>query len=147
MLHVMWMQIMQMIRSLGDPSLEYFSFSITTEVNGTSTYGSELVAAWIATELIIEVRYNLRMLGVKIDGPAWMLGDNQSVIMNTTIPSSGPKTKHNAIAYHRVMEAIAGRIIQFNHIKSEQNYADVLTKPLPGAKFHPLIKELLFRNP
>ena len=113
----------------------------------SSTYGSELVAARIATELIIEVRYNLRMLGVKIDGPAWMLGDNQSVIMNTTIPSSGPRKKHNAIAYHRVREAIAGRIIQFNHIKSEQNYADVLTKPLPGAKFHPLIKELLFRNP
>jgi hypothetical protein len=90
----------------------------------------------------------MRMLGVKIDGPAWMLGDNQSVIMNTTIPSSGPKKKHNAIlAYHRVREAIAGRIIQFNHIKSEQNYADVLTKPLPGAKFHPLIKELLFQNP
>ena len=29
----------------------------------TSTYGSELVAARVATELIMEMRYNLRMIG------------------------------------------------------------------------------------
>ena len=30
----------------------------------TSTYGSELVAARIATEVIMDIRYQLRMLGV-----------------------------------------------------------------------------------
>jgi hypothetical protein len=40
-----------------------------------STYGSELLASRFATEMFIEVRYNLRMLGVPIDGPALMLGD------------------------------------------------------------------------
>ncbi len=80
-------------------------------------------------------------------GPAWILGDNQNVFLNTTIPWSGPKKKQNAISFHLVREGIAGRITMFNHIKSEHNYADVLTKPLPGAKFHPLIKELLFWNP
>ncbi|MGH3054647.1 MAG: Ty1/Copia family ribonuclease HI, partial [Gaiellaceae bacterium] len=68
----------------------------------TSTYGSELVAARIASEMIIEVRYKLRMLGVPIHGPAQLYGDNQSVITNTTIPSSNLKKKHNAISYHRV---------------------------------------------
>jgi hypothetical protein len=38
----------------------------------TSTYGSELVASRIATELILEVRYMLRSLGVALDGPALM---------------------------------------------------------------------------
>jgi hypothetical protein len=35
----------------------------------TSTYGSELVASMVATELILEVRYMLRSLGVALDGP------------------------------------------------------------------------------
>jgi hypothetical protein len=72
----------------------------------TSTYGSELVASRIATELILEVRYMLRSLGVALDGPALMLGDNMSVVLNTTVPSSVLKKKHNAIAYHRIREAI-----------------------------------------
>ena len=59
----------------------------------TSTYGSELVAARIATELILETRYMLRCLGVKLDGPALMLGDNMSVVLNTTVPSSVLKKK------------------------------------------------------
>jgi hypothetical protein len=54
----------------------------------TSTYGSELVASRISTELILEVRYMLRSLVVVLDGPALMLGDNMSVILNTTVPSS-----------------------------------------------------------
>jgi hypothetical protein len=35
----------------------------------TSNYGSELVASRISTELILEVRYMLRSLGVPLDGP------------------------------------------------------------------------------
>ena len=65
----------------------------------TSTYGSELVAARIAVDLIVEMKYGLQMLGVPIDGPALMLGDN-SVVLNTTFPSSQLKKKHNAICYH-----------------------------------------------
>jgi hypothetical protein len=38
----------------------------------TSTYGSELVASRITTELILEIRYMLRLLGVALDGPALM---------------------------------------------------------------------------
>jgi hypothetical protein len=42
----------------------------------TSNYGSELVASRIATELSLEVRYILRSLGVALNRPALMLGDN-----------------------------------------------------------------------
>jgi hypothetical protein len=85
----------------------------------TSTYGSELVASSVATELILEVTYMLRSLGVALDGKALMLGDNMSVVLNTTVPSSVLKKKHNEIAYHRVREAIAARIMRFAYIKGE----------------------------
>jgi hypothetical protein len=79
----------------------------------TSTYGSELVAARIATELIMEVRYVLRSLGVDLEGPALMLGDNMSIVLNTSVSSSVLKKKHDAIVYHCVREAIATGILRF----------------------------------
>ena len=67
-----------------------------------STYGSELVAARIATELVMELRYQLRMLGVPIKGPAMMYGDNMSVVLNTTVLSSVLKKKHLSCSYHSI---------------------------------------------
>ena len=70
-----------------------------------------------------------------------------SVILNTTIPSSMLKKKHNAIAYHRVRETIAAKTINFAHLPSTANVADVLTKPLNSEIFHGLMKAYLFRKP
>ena len=58
----------------------------------SSTYGSELVAARIGVEMVIEVRYKLRMLGMGLEKTSLMVGDNMSVILKTTIPSSMFKT-------------------------------------------------------
>jgi hypothetical protein len=105
------------------------------------------VVSRVATELILEVRYMLWSLRVALDGPALMLGDNMSEFLNTTVPSSVLKKKHNEIAYHRVREAIEARIMRFACIKSEENVSDVLTKPLSNEKFHYLMKRWLFRVP
>ena len=95
----------------------------------------------------MELRYQLRMLGVPIDGPAMMYGDNLSVVINTTVPSNVLKKKHLSCSYHRVREAIAAKITTFKHIRSKENYADVLTKPLALKEFYSLVKPCLFRNP
>ncbi len=113
----------------------------------SSTYGSEMVASRIATELVIAMRYNFRMLGVPVEGPTLMLGDNQSVIISTTMASSALNKKHNAIAYHRVREAIAAKILCFYHVSTHDNLADIMTKPLPAITFYRLVKPLLFRSP
>ena len=113
----------------------------------TSTYGSELVAARIAIDLIIEMRYKMRLLGVRLEEQTIMLGDNMSVILNTTIPSSTLKKKHLACSYHRIREAIAGRFVKFGHVSSENNFADINTKPLGASAFHRLIAPYFFRSP
>ena len=113
----------------------------------TSTYGSEMVAARVAIDLIIEMRYKLRMLGVKMEHQTMLLGDNMSVVLNTTIPSSSLKKKHLGCSYHRIREAIAGKFVIFGHIRSERNLADVGTKPLSNIPFHTLIDPYLFRTP
>jgi hypothetical protein len=78
----------------------------------TSTYGAELVALRIAVEAIRDFRYKIRMMGIPLLGPSQVLCDNNSVVLNTTLPSSTLKTKHNAIAYHRVREAVAAKIVK-----------------------------------
>jgi hypothetical protein len=92
----------------------------------------------------MDLRYTLRMMGVPLDGKAYMFGDNQNVITSGTIPHSSLNKRHNALAYHRVREAIASDIIWFFQISGKINPADVLTKFLGHATFWPLIKPLLF---
>jgi hypothetical protein len=86
------------------------------------------------------------MLGVPVNDPTIMLGDNKAVLQNTTVPSSMLKKKHNAIAYHRVRESIAGGILRFFHIPSTENLADILTKPLGRHLFHQITEAILFSH-
>ena len=95
-----------------------------------------MVAARIATELIMEMRYKLRMLGVPILGSAALYGNNQSVVLNTTVPISVLKKKSNSIAYNRVRETMAADILHFFHIRSTKNIADILTKPIGPKVFY-----------
>ena len=88
-------------------------------------------------------RYQLRMLGVPIDGPAVLLGDNKSMIDNCTLPSSTLKKKHNAIAYHRIREAVAAGVIVLGHVSSKDNIADILTKALGPIIHFPHMKAYL----
>jgi len=111
----------------------------------TSTYGSEMVATRIACELVLETRYCLRMLGVPLDGPALMLGDNLSIVTSTTIPSSMLKKKHQAICYHCIQECVAAKVVRFVHVSSKENLSDFMTKPLANDTFLGLIWKILFR--
>ena len=67
----------------------------------------EFVAMKQATEYVRGLRYKLRMMGIKVDEPSFVFGDNQSVLCNTTAPASTLKKKSNAIAYHFVREGVA----------------------------------------
>ena len=87
------------------------------------------------------------MLGVPVEGPAMLLGDNLSVILSTTIPSSVLKKKHQAICYHRIRECVAAQVLRFVHIDTKLNLADILTKPLSNDDFLRLAKPVLFRLP
>jgi hypothetical protein len=67
--------------------------------------------------------------------------------LNTTVPSSVLKKKHNVISYLCVREAIAVRIMRFAYIKSEENVSDELTKPLCKEIFQYLMMKCLFHMP
>ena len=99
-----------------------------------ATFGSEFVALRICKELIVALRYKLRMFGIPIDGPANVFCDNRGVVRNASIPESTLMKKHNAINYHAVREAAAAGILRVGKEDGETNVADLLTKVLSGEK-------------
>jgi hypothetical protein len=72
----------------------------------SSSFGSEFVALRAVKDMVVAIRYKLRMFGVPIDGPVNMFCDNNGVVKNTTIPESMLAKKHNAINYHAIREAV-----------------------------------------
>ena len=110
----------------------------------TATYGSEFVAARIATEQIMDLRLTLRYLGVPIQGTTYMFGDNEAVVKSSSIMKSRLHKRHNALSYHRVREAIAAGIVGFFHIPSGLNPADILTKPWGYGQVWDLLQPLMF---
>ena len=110
----------------------------------TSTFGSELVAMRIAKELIVALRYKLRMFGVPIEGAANVYCDNQGVVKNTSLPESTLSKKHNAINYHTVREAVAAGIMRVAKEPTESNLADLFTKPLSRIRRNALLANLVW---
>lgn len=109
-----------------------------------AVFGAEFVAMKQGVEELRGIRYKLRMMGVNIDGPTYVYGDNMSVIHNTSTPESVLKKKSNSICYHFIREAVAMKECLTTHVPTLVNWADLLTKVLSGKKRRDLVRGVLF---
>lgn len=100
----------------------------------TSTFGSEFSALKTAMEMVIALRYKLRMMGVPLEGPTCFRVDNQSVVRNASVPQSTLRKKSNSIAYHFVRENIAAGTGYVEYEPTDSNLSDILTKTHAGPK-------------
>ena len=100
----------------------------------TSTFGSEFIAMKQACEYVKGLRYKLRMMGITVDEPTFVYGDNQSVLANTSKPGSTLKKKSAAVAYHFVRDGCARDEWRTTYINTHLNVADLFTKPLPSGE-------------
>ena len=96
-----------------------------------------------ATEYVRGLRYTLRMFGIPVAGPAFIFGDNQSVLCNTSMPESNLKKKAQRIAHHCVCEGCAADEWRTKYVHTSLNLADLMTKPLSGEKKWGFIRMLL----
>jgi hypothetical protein len=115
----------------GAPIIWYSKRQGTVE---TSVFGAEFVAMKQGIEAARGLRYKLRMMGVPVDEPVYVYGDNMSVITNTQNPESTLKKKSNSICYHFIREVVAMGEALTAHIRSEDNPADICTKLIPGGE-------------
>lgn len=100
----------------------------------TSSFGSEFIAMKECCEYLRGLRYKLRMMGIPCDYPSYIYGDNQSVLVNSSTPTSTLKKKSCSIAYHFVREGTAADEWRMTYISTHDNVADLLTKPLRGGE-------------
>ena len=114
----------------------------------SSSFGSELSAMKTAVEKVEGLRYKLRMMGVPLDGPTYIKGDNMSVIHNCSNPASQLKKKSNSIAYHYVRERCAGAhgkaVCSVSYVPTAENISDQLTKSQPAEVRNRLASKVLF---
>ena len=109
----------------------------------SSSFGSELVALRIATDMVEALRYKLRCFGIPLPGPATVLCDNKSVVTNSSVPASVLNKRHNAICYHRCRESQAAQKIRVAWIPGEMNLSDQLTKTtMPANKKNAFVQEI-----
>ena len=86
----------------------------------TATYGSEFVGA-----------------------KSFLFGDNRSVVTSATLPQSTLTKRHNILAFHRVREAVAAKLMAFYWIQSAYNLSDMLSKHWDHPTVYPMILKLL----
>ena len=88
----------------------------------------------------MDIRQTLRYLGASIGSKSFLFGDNRSVVTSATLPHSILTKHHNILAFHRVREAIAAKLMAFYSIQSAYNLSDKLSKP---PTVYPMVLKLL----
>jgi hypothetical protein len=71
-----------------------------------------------------------------------LLCDNESVIKIANNPVQHSRTKHIDIRHHFLRDYVAKNDISLEGVRSENQLADIFTKPLDEATFCRLISEL-----
>jgi hypothetical protein len=112
----------------------------------SASFGSDFVALRAARDMIVALRYKLRMFGIPVIGPANVLCDNQGVVKNTSIPESTLSQRHNSINYHTVRESAAAGILQVGKEDGETNLSDVFTKVLGRVKRYQLFSKITYSS-
>ena len=97
-----------------------------------------------SVELIVELRYKLRMIGVPIGGSNDFFSDNEAVYKNASTPESELRKKTHSISYHNIREAVTSGAYSMAKEDTETNLSDIFTKVLPLPRRELLLYSLTY---
>ena len=84
-----------------------------------------------SVEMILALRYKLRMFGIPIDGSTDIFFDNESIYNNLSTPKSQLREKHHSISYHMRSEVVASGACRMSKENNGTKLSDIFTKVLP----------------
>jgi len=116
-------------------------FSKKQKSISTSTAEVEYIATGSYCAQIIRMKNQLLDYGLEFSKiPIYC--DNQSAIAMTGNPVQHSMTKHISIRYHFIREHVMEGIVELHFVPTDQQLADIFTKPLCKATFTRLVNEL-----
>lgn len=101
------------------------------ETVATSTTAAEYMATSRACQQAVWMASFMREAGLEQELPTIMYNDNTGSIALTQSAKGHKKAKHIQIRYHYIRERVSEGDVKVVHINSDDNLADILTKPLP----------------
>ena len=106
-----------------------------------STAEAEYIAAGACCAQILYMKQTLLDFGVKLDRIP-LLCDNESAVKIAKNPVQHSRTKHIDIRHHFLRDHEAKGDISLQGVRSEEQLADIFTKPLDESTFVRLRNEL-----
>jgi hypothetical protein len=120
--------------SLGKTGGTVWTKSSKQKIVTLSSTEAELVAVHEAMQRGLWIRELLLEIGIKC-GPVQLFQDNESTIHLIKNGAVQYKSKHINVRYFSIKEQIDNNIVQVSYLPTDLMKADILTKPLFGAKF------------
>ncbi|KAJ3705098.1 hypothetical protein LUZ61_008803 [Rhynchospora tenuis] len=100
-----------------------------------STCEAEYVAAATCVTHAIWLRRLLEEINFRQEGVTQIYVDNKSAIELAKNPVHHERSKHIDVRFHFIREQVKKRNVELSFIKSEDQVADIFTKPLPRRLF------------
>ncbi|PKA47383.1 Retrovirus-related Pol polyprotein from transposon TNT 1-94 [Apostasia shenzhenica] len=107
-----------------------------------SSAEAEYIAMAKATSQLMWLKRILADLGVKVDEKTVIYCDNTSAMAIAKNPVFHDRTKHIQIKFHFIRDAVKEGLVEFKFCSTENQLADILTKPLTKNKFINQKKEI-----
>ena len=108
-----------------------------------STCEAEYIVTSVAFQDTKFLTQLLNEIDVEKVEPVTLFVDNQSTIAIAKDPIRNQRTKHIDIKYHFIRSEIKNGSIAMNYVPSEENMADVFTKPMNKGKSSTLLKSIM----
>jgi len=103
---------------------------------------AEYMALTCAAQQALWMYSFMSEVGLRHEFPAILHGDNATSIALTLNTKGHARTKHIDIHHHYIRECVAAGEISLVQIPSEENLADIFTKPLPHVIHQKLVRAL-----
>jgi hypothetical protein len=107
-----------------------------------SSTEAEYIAQTHAAKELIWLRTFLGELTTPFSGPITLHCDNQGAIALSKDNKFHARTKHIDIRYHFIREAVENNQVFMHYVPTDENVADIFTKPLAKPKFEKFVKLL-----
>ena len=108
-----------------------------------SSCEAEYMALTATTQEAIFLSNLMKDFGIKLPKTIPLYGDNQGAIALVKNPVQHNRSKHIDIKFHFIREKYMQKIIEINYIPTNNNIADLFTKPITKSKLE-LFEKVLF---